>query len=793
MDRSLLFASTRCVLAAAFACWLIAGRSFALEVAHSDRPMTVLDTLRTARFQGARSDQSEHNNIRQGHDQPVVYSPDRKRYVTLLVRGIPETGQISAELLSGRVSLIPNQARPRIVASFETSGLGDPDDPSKAYMSLPDHDPLMWLDNRMIAFLWEDSTGTRQVFSIDAVSGEKHQMTSGRESPYIFDATPEGDILYATRLNASPTEPAVLNRRGTVVQSADVFGLIAGKLTNNDLYESKRSQWLFKKAGDQAAKVIDLGNGINRFPFSTVSISPNRQWAIVSGSPIRVPDSWQSYGGLIGRAVAEFQRGPAGSEFYAAQLGQLFLVNLTSLRARPLWDAPAYPTVPGRLIAWSPDDGSIALAASFTPIEGRSKLGREGRAFAVINLETGTYSLLPMPDKPGILYNLREFKWLSPSAIEVVTDSDRFEFGLGADGWRITRQSSRKDVATGPIRVCEGDNSPPKLLLAPQDCAHGTVLLDPNHDLVHRFQLGTAEDVFWNDEHGRNWSGRLYLPASYVAGTRYPLVIQTHGTPASGRFSLYGFGDGPGTGPGTGVYAAQVLAGRGMAVLQLADLQDAATGTPREAPAYVDGYEWAVRYLDAQGLIDPKRVALLGFSRTAWHVQFAITHSPFPFAAAVASDGISGGYVEETLAASGVHDSINGAAPFGPGLLAWLKTAPPFNAEKVTSPLLLIQESGPVAMVIPQWEMFSRLRALKKPVELFIAPDIEHGSHGVVNPAQVLAVSGRVVDWFDFWLNGHEDPDPVKIDQYARWEKLCDLQKLENPSRLISCVPSRSH
>jgi hypothetical protein len=33
------------------------------------------------------------------------------------------------------------------------------------------------------------------------------------------------------------------------------------------------------------------------------------------------------------------------------------------------------------------------------------------------------------------------------------------------------------------------------------------------------------------------------------------------------------------------------------------------------------------------------------------------------------------------------------------------------------------------------------------------------------------------VDWFDFWLNGHEDPDPTKADQYIRWRELRNLQE----------------
>jgi hypothetical protein len=44
------------------------------------------------------------------------------------------------------------------------------------------------------------------------------------------------------------------------------------------------------------------------------------------------------------------------------------------------------------------------------------------------------------------------------------------------------------------------------------------------------------------------------------------------------------------------------------------------------------------------------------------------------------------------------------------------------------------------------------------------------------NPGQRLASQGGTVDWFDFWLNGHEDSDPVKAEQYKRWRELGKLQ-----------------
>ena len=52
----------------------------------------------------------------------------------------------------------------------------------------------------------------------------------------------------------------------------------------------------------------------------------------------------------------------------------------------------------------------------------------------------------------------------------------------------------------------------------------------------------------------------LYWPLNYVAGRKYPLVIQTHGwTPD--RFWM--------DGPWTTAFAAQALAGKGFFVLQV--------------------------------------------------------------------------------------------------------------------------------------------------------------------------------------------------------------------------------
>jgi dienelactone hydrolase len=316
-----------------------------------------------------------------------------------------------------------------------------------------------------------------------------------------------------------------------------------------------------------------------------------------------------------------------------------------------------------------------------------------------------------------------------------------------------------------------------------------------NPRLKTDFTLGRVDHVTWPDQEGRTWSGLLYYPVSHAPGRRFPLVIQTHGHAPPTVFSLYGTGPGSlslGLGPSYSVFAAQPLANRDIAVLQMEDktATDILT-TPREPEAYMAAYEAAIDKLVTAGLVDRDKVGLVGYSRTGWHVEYALTHSKFPYAAAITSDNLDGSYVQSLLSWSDEHAKNIGAPPFGEGLKTWLERSPGFNADKVRAPLRLQLESGGLAGVMLKWEMFSRLRQLQKPVEFYVIPDIEHGSHGLQNPAQCLAAQQGAVDWFDFWLNGREDPDPEKAEQYRRWRELKRLLSLQQArQRREEALPS---
>lgn len=231
-------------------------------------------------------------------------------------------------------------------------------------------------------------------------------------------------------------------------------------------------------------------------------------------------------------------------------------------------------------------------------------------------------------------------------------------------------------------------------------------------------------------------------------------------------------------GPFSTAFAARPLAARGMVVLQTQEASDL-LGTPQEAPINVQCYESAIEHLAAEGLVDPKRVGIIGFSRTGYHTLEALTKTPSRFAAATIADSDFLGYMQRLLGVDLAGNwpkkegiDIYGSQPFGEGLKAWMQMAPAFNLDKVVAPVRI--EVHDPSTVLMNWEVYAGLRLQDKPVDLI---QLRDAGHMVTKPLERLASEQGDVDWFDFWLNDHEDPDPAKAEQYARWRSFREQRR----------------
>ena len=89
-------------------------------------------------------------------------------------------------------------------------------------------------------------------------------------------------------------------------------------------------------------------------------------------------------------------------------------------------------------------------------------------------------------------------------------------------------------------------------------------------------------------------------------------------------------------------------------------------------------------------------------------------------------------------------------------------------------------------VLLSMWAAYSGLHQLHKPVDLIM---LNSDEHVLTNPAVRMASQGGSVDWFRFWLQGYEDPDPAKAGQYKRWR---ELKKMQAESDKKSSTPEPS-
>jgi hypothetical protein len=121
-------------------------------------------------------------------------------------------------------------------------------------------------------------------------------------------------------------------------------------------------------------------------------------------------------------------------------------------------------------------------------------------------------------------------------------------------------------------------------------------------------------------------------------------------------------------------------------------------------------------------------------------------------------------------------------------LKSWLANSPGFNVNNVQAPLLITALNK--RSLLGEWEWFAALTRLGKPVELRYLHD---GKHELERPWDRMTSLQNNVDWFSFWLQGYEDHDPAKAEQYKRWEEMCNRQVAQNPNQPSFCVRSKTH
>jgi dienelactone hydrolase len=715
----------------------------------------------------------------------VSLSPDRRRYVMRVVKGDAKANGVWTELFAGDLTTLDSAAAPASIARTLSSGMGTGGNVFGAVHDVDEYSsPIRWLDNDRIVFLSSNAKGIRQLVSANLTSHTLEFMTDHPTNVVTFDIAADSSIFYSAQAGPRAFDSETAMKAGYVIPTGtDAAALFRRDLSGSNIFDNAwATQWFIKDGATKAIRQIKpLGRDRESMYGNRATWSPDGKFAIINAAPKAIPADWSLYKQRdVGSRIAMASRNP--EESLARTVNQHFVIDVKTGATRPLWNTVAMISL--AQVAWSADAKSVLLAPTFLPPAEDDSTLFSGDAAAIVDVATGRHARLPLKiENPLGVAGLR---WIDAAHVEIDMRKGpmltRHRFVKNGKTWVADRTAEPLTAGSAiSMQLRQDLNTPPKLFAVDGATKQDKLVIDFNPGLADNVALGRAEKVEGKLESGIPWAGLLFYPPDYDAKKRYPLVIQSvYGSRFDDSFTLYGwqFGGG-GLGPTPiATYPGRALAARGMLVLQVDVMMAQKFGGTEEAAIRQQGAEAAIAYLDGLKLIDPARIGIVGFSRNGFYVEYALTHSSFPFAAAIAADNWDPSYMQQTLAGAyaGTVPTI-GQEPFGVGLESWLENSPGFNTERITAPLMMIDQSIGMFGVFLKWETFNRLRYLNKPVEFYVMPDAEaHGSHNTQNPAQVLALMSRSIDWFDFWLNGREDASPAKAAQYVSWRRLRDQQ-----------------
>jgi dipeptidyl aminopeptidase/acylaminoacyl peptidase len=245
--------------------------------------------------------------------------------------------------------------------------------------------------------------------------------------------------------------------------------------------------------------------------------------------------------------------------------------------------------------------------------------------------------------------------------------------------------------------------------------------------LAREFDLPQQKKIHWKVADGATVEGLLYYPLNYQAGTRYPLVVQSHGGMATS--DKFGFGRWNDYVP--------VLAARGYAVLK---------ANYRGSGGYGDAFQrdWighyfnnshqdvlaGVDYVIKLGVADPDRLVKMGWSAGAFLTNKVLSHTS-RFKAASTGAGTANWISMYALSdVNFFRTAWFGGTPWQKGapIEKYWSQSPLSSIANVKTPTLILVGERDVR--VPPSQSIELYRALKSngvPTRLYIAPREPHG------------------------------------------------------------------
>jgi len=568
-------------------------------------------------------------------------------------------------------------------------------------------------------------------------------------------------------------------------------------LSSRHVEEETDQIWLMNRDGGEAEKITDCKGGVNDYVWSP----DGKRLALI----IADPDPDEEKKDKIEKTekktpkpivIDRFQF-KKDEEGYLRHLRQhLYVFDLATRKAELLTPGDYDEYFP----AWSPDNNSIvfvskrgadpdrddnydlyviAAQAGATPRqittfagadchpdwESRPAWSPDGKFIAylqggpqrLIYYAVYQVAVIPVAGGPAKLVapldrNMYQPEWSADGAtIYFLLEDDRATLlaKVSANGGSVERLvNERREIsdydlaADGKIVLLSSRPHEPYEVLA-----FANNLLRPlarkNEELLAKLKLGTVEETNFESKDGTVINGFVVKPPDYVAGKKYPAILRIHGGPVSQFGNEF-------------MLDWQMFAAHGYVVVACNPRGSSGRGETFSSAIYAD---WgnkdaqdvlaAMDYVVAQGLADPGRLGIGGWSYGGMLTNYVIAQDP-RFKAAVSGASISNifaGYGTDQY----IREYENEIGTPWRNFEIWKKISFPFlQADRIVTPTLFLcgQEDFNVPLLNSE-QMYQALRSRGRDTQLVIYPG---EFHSITKPSYQRDRLERYLAWYDKYL-----------------------------------------
>ncbi len=625
-----------------------------------------------------------------------------------------------------------------------------------SYSLSPDNTKVVFTKREMDPEEWESVT---HIWVHDLETGDSFQLTNSAKGESGPRWLPDGRVLFTSQREEGEEGEEAESRLWVISPSggeAEAFfdddeAPSSGDFTSDYKYVAytETSDRPDKEEWEERKKEKDDGYyAEQKFTFSHIwvyDVEAEEKTQITEDEFDYQGPQWSPDGNWI--AFTSNQTGTRMGDSDRSDNSDVFLIPAEGGEARNL---TSFNEGPDRGPVWSPDGAFIAFTGSLEENSG-----------------AGQSDLFVVPVDGGLPHNLTENLNYSVSGPEWTSDGREILFsianGLSGQLYRISMEGGEAtpvlpddDFVYGGAQLSEDGSrllftgsslaAPGEVFLANSDGSDIRRILSPTNQMED-FDVAPAELLNWDGADGWEIEGILTYPLGYVAGQRYPMILQVHGGP-HGRFSK------------TFNSSAQIWAARGYAVLQ-ANPRGSSGRTLEFSNA--NEMDWGgedfndlmkgVDEVIGMGVADADRMAIMGGSYGGFMTFWAVTQTD-RFKAAIGHAAIS-----DWFSFYGQTD-IPYLLEFGFGGLPWMmkgtfeRWSPIEHAENVVTPLLITHGEEDARVPIPQADQYYRtLKKMGKEVEFLRFP---REGHGIREPRHRLFLDEEQAKWFEKYVLGKE-------------------------------------